>query len=106
MNKDTNIEGLHIDMFLNKKPEETVKILEGISSDELREFRHQLDYSYHFQVKPLIVMGNKQLNALQDDEEQLKDIEASLLVVGTLAQKIEDTIHIINAILKDRREES
>lgn len=103
MNKETNIKGLHIDMFLNKKPEEIVDILSTKDSEELRQFRASLDYNYHNQVKPLINMGNKQLLALQDDEKQIEEINANLLVVGALAQKIEDTIHIINAILKDRK---
>ncbi len=100
MKSDTNIKGLHIDMFLRKTPEETVAILEKENKEDLLQFRKQLDYNYHNQVKPLIIMGKKQLLALQDDEEQIKEINANLLVVGALAQKIEDVINIINALVE------
>lgn len=99
MTKTPNTKYLHIDMFLNMRPELIVKRLSERSDEELLTFRQQLDNAYHSQVKPLLKMANKQIYALQGDEEEVEKINANLLVISALAQKIEDVIHIINELL-------
>ncbi len=90
---------LHIDMFLETKPEVSVEILSHRSKEELETFRKELHHDFHTKVQPLIIMAKKQLRAFEGDDNELAKINANLFVISTLAQKIEDIVTIINTLL-------
>lgn len=92
--------GIDVDNYLAIPPEEAVRLLKKKNRSQLILFKKDLKIMYN-DTNKLLEIGNKQLRAIGDIPENAKEINANIMVLATLAQKLEDLNTIVDEILKD-----